>query len=267
MGDVRVCFCLYSERNWDAFHPPSSPSLMCGHFYPSFLSLCLFLLCFASSLVNISPANLHLQPSPLHLFSFFSLFFFCPTSFSYSAPQSGTAQTYNPHLPSRWVCSRWRRSVWTGRVGVGGSQASWKLPLWRQRLRQKGTLFTWADTHTDTKTPGSGISFSLSPRLAGRAERKRQLNPAFSPLFVCLFIYLMMPHPGLIRVVEIFLWAHATSNVARLRDEENLVQEEISGEFSLFNAPDWLSSKVVRFYTLGCNATPYNWWRRKCIHL
>ena len=51
---------------------------------------------------------------------------------------------------------------------------------------------------------------------------------------------LFMPHPGLIRVVGMLFWAHATGNLARLtgsatwRDEENLVQEEISGEFAPF---------------------------------
>lgn len=45
-----------------------------------------------------------------------------------------------------------------------------------------------------------------------------------------------MPHPGLVGLTGLFLWADATGKCAHLtaelveEDEENLVQEEISGE-------------------------------------
>lgn len=92
--------------------------------------------------------------------------------------------------------------------GRGGGQTSWELPLWRKRLRQKGTRFTSADTHSDTKTPGSALfasslflSLSLSPRLAARLENKHtHARKAAESCFECWFFsffFLLMPHPGL----------------------------------------------------------------------
>lgn len=56
-----------------------------------------------------------------------------------------------------------------------------------------------------------------------------------------------MPHPGVIRIAGIFffLWADATGKHTWqkkifVEDEENLVQEEISGEFAFFIKISWL---------------------------
>lgn len=142
----------------------------------------------------------------------FSLFFFfLPPSYSpLSSPQSRPTHPSCSDLPPPppLVLSIEAEQAKGGGGGVG--QTSGELPLQRQRLRQRGTLFTSADTHSDTKTPGSGFcasSHSLSPRLAAGLHR-RQLNPILNLFFVFLLLFPLfcsMPHPGLIRIAGMFL--------------------------------------------------------------
>lgn len=143
---------------------------------------------------------------------FFLFFFFLPPSYSpLSSPQSRPTHPSCSDLPPPppLVLSIEAEQA-KGGGGGGVGQTSGELPLQRQRLRQRGTLFTSADTHSDTKTPGSGFcasSHSLSPRLAAGLHR-RQLNPILNLFFVFLLLFPLfcsMPHPGLIRIAGMFL--------------------------------------------------------------